>query len=92
MSNKSSRFHKQKNGDERSCVALLRGNFQAFDNAMVAESVHKLMQLINGSEINAAIYELFVLHDSVHFISIWFANTHVFFSFYCVLLMLHFLS
>ena len=91
MSNKSSRFHKQKNGDERSCV-VLRGNFQAFDNAMVAESVHKLMQLINGSEINAAIYELFVLHDSVHFISIWFANTHVFFSFYCVLLMLHFLS
>ena len=71
---------------------ILRGNFQAFDNAMVAESVHKLMQLINGSEINAAIYELFVLHDSVHFISIWFANTHVFFSFYCVLLMLHFLS
>ena len=92
MSNKSSRFHKQKNGDERSCVLVLRGNFQAFDNAMVAESVHKLMQLINGSEINAAIYELFVLHDSVHFISIWFANTHVFFSFYCVLLMLHFLS
>ena len=92
MSNKSSRFHKQKNGDERSSVVLLRGNFQAFDNAMVAESVHKLMQLINGSEINAAIYELFVLHDSVHFISIWFANTHVFFSFYCVLLMLHFLS
>ena len=31
-------------------MVLLRGNFQAFDNAMVAESVHKLMQLINGSD------------------------------------------
>ena len=45
---------------------------------VAAESMHKLMQLINGSDKRCSIYELFVLlHDSVLFYLNSGLQTHV---------------